>query len=225
MANQVKIYHSQLRPDSIINLDQPCHYEDFHELPGYLYNTVETFDQINERYLYYIDILTGHWSRLLEHIEKWGIIYPIVVNTGLPKNRALSSIPLSYRATPSKFWTVCEDQGGLRILAAKKLGLRLPAIVNDHTGMYNNKAQITMRELASRTEGIKQIYLSPRTGLKIGEFPRIHLDISDEEYLHCKHEAVQLTISEYKSWGSTLLLQERINTLQRIEYDHITTTS
>lgn len=219
MSNQVKIYATQLRPRGIINLDQPCHFEEFYELPGYLHNSPEIFDKINERYLHHIDSTTRHWTRLLEHIDKWGIIYPIVVNTGVPKIRSLNSVPFEYRRTSSRFWTVCENQGGLRILAAEKLGIKVPTLVNDHTGLYEGQRQVTMRELAAMSEGIRQIFLSAGHGIRIGEYPRLHLNIDDLEYLHYKNEAIQATIAEYREWDTSSLLEERINTLQGIGYD------
>lgn len=218
MSGQIKIYASQLRPESIINLDQPCHFEEFHELPGYLHNDIDTFNKINERYLHYIDASTGHWTRLLEHIDKWGIIYPVIINTGLPKFRNISCVPMSVRATSSRFWMLCEDQGGLRILAAKQMNLPVPTIINDHTGLFEGQKQINMRDLAAATDGIQRIYLSAKIGIRIGEYPKLHLSMSDDEYYYHKTEAIQQTIDEYRSWSSTAKLEERINTLQRIEY-------
>lgn len=219
MSKQVKVYLAQLRPDSIINLDQPCHYEEFHEIPGYIQNSQSTFDRINDLYIDFMDRYTGHWSRLLEHIDKWGIIYPIIINTGLPKQRPLSSVPMDLRGTDSKFWMNCESQGGLRILAAKKLGIRVPALINDHVGMFEGEKPATMRELALHCKGLDQIYVSQSFGVRVNCYPRIHLDISDSEYLHYKFEAIHHITNEYPYIRDSALLQETINTSQGIDYE------
>ena len=223
MANspaQVKVYFAQLRPESIINLDQPCHYEEFHDQAGYIYNSNKTFERINQLYLDYMEEYTEHWSRLLTHITDWGIRYPIVVNTGVPKIRPLSSVPIDVRATNSKFWMTCEQQGGGRIMAAKKLGITVPAIINDYVGLFEGQTPITMRELARLCQDLDQIYVSHDFGVRINDYPRIHLqDISCAEYAHCKFLAIKNVYNEYQSWDTTHQLKERINTLQRIEYE------
>ena len=218
MSSQVKVYFAQLRPESIINLDQPCHYEEFHDIPGYIHNTQETFDRINELYMDYMDRYTGHWSRLLEHVSKWGIVYPVVINTGVPKQRSLGSIPLHLRSTDSRFWMLCESHGGARIMAAKKLGITVPAVINDHAGLFDSEKPMTMRELAKQCHGLDQIYVSQSFGVRISEFPRVHLDISDTEYLHYRFEAITAITEEYEHW-TRASSKKTINTLQRIEYE------
>ena len=215
--SQVKVYFAQLRPESIINLDQPCHYEEFHDIPGYIHNNQETFDRINELYMDYMDRYTGHWSRLLEHVNKWGITYPVIINTGVPKQRSLRSVPLALRSTNSQFWMMCETHGGARIMAAKQLGITVPALINDHAGLFEGQKPITMRELARQCNGLEQIYVSRSFGVRINEFPRIHLDISDAEYSHYRFEAITAITEEYERWQT--LSQKTINTLQRIEYE------
>ena len=220
MSSQVKVYFAQLRPDSIINLDQPCHYEEFHNLTGYIYNTNKTFERINRLYMEYMEQYTAHWSHLLSHISQWGIRYPVVVNTGVPKVRPLSSVPVDVRATNSKFWMVAEEHGGARIMAAKQLGITIPVLINDYVGLFEGQTPVTMRELAKQCQDLDQIYVSRDFGVRINEYPKIHLrDISSAEYAHCKLLAIKNVYNEYHTWDTTHQLKERINTLQRIEYE------
>lgn len=218
MSSQVKVYFEQLRPESIINLDQPCYYEEFYDLQGYDQSDQEIFDKINTMYLDFMDRYTGHWSRLLEHISKWGIIYPIVINTGVPKQRPLGSIPKHLRSTDSRFWLLCETQGGGRIMAAKKLDINVPCLINDHVDLFAGQKPMTMRELAKQCHGLEQIYVSQGFGVRINDFPRVHLDISDTEYQHYRFEAINMITEEYGNWIQTSS-KKTINTLQRIEYE------
>lgn len=219
MVDSVQIYHSSIRPQGILNLDQPCFYEEFFELPGYAYHTLDVYNKINERYIYYMDRYTGHWSKLLEHIQENGIVYPAIINTGLPKFKKLSEVPAALRTTNSRYWMVCEQHGGMKILAAAKLGIKVPIIVNDYVGMFDGEDTMTMRELANSCQGLKNIFLNPATGIRVQDYPRIHLDIDNSEYLHCKFEAISRVIEEYQSWDIEPSIGKTINTLQRIEYE------
>lgn len=198
MYDKVPVYFCELNPDSIINLDQPCHYPEFHSLPGYLETgTKETFDIVTELYFKRMEQFVGHWSNLLEHVGKWGILYPIIITTGLPKIRPLSSIPKEYRNTNSKFWMVCENQGGARILMAKKLGIKVPAIINDHVGLFHDRNPIIMKDLTEICAGVDEIVLSAQHGVQIKKFPRVHLDVDDIVYEESKFIAIQDIITNH----------------------------
>ena len=198
MQNQLQIHYCELNPSSIINLDQPCHYEVFHNLPGYLETgTQETFDIVNRLYFAQMEQLTGHWSSLVDHISKWGILYPVVITTGLPKIRKLKSIPKEYWATDSRYWMTCEQQGGSRILAAQQLGIKVPAIINDYVGLFHNQKPLSMRDLKELCTNVEDIVLTPDRGVRIKQFPRMHLDIEDFVYDTCKQETIDYVINHH----------------------------
>jgi hypothetical protein len=200
MRNSYKpqVYFCDLNPNTIINLDQPCHYEEFHWLPGYLETgTKQTFDVVNKLYFEEMEHTTAHWSSLLDHIKRWGVLYPVIVTTGLPKSRSLKSIPKEYWATDSKFWITCEQQGGTRILAAQQLGIKVPALVNDHVGLFQDQMPISMRDLKEICTNVDKIVLSPNRGVEIKCFPRLHLDIDDCVYDACKKEAIDIVIKQH----------------------------
>ena len=198
MYNNVQVYYQELNPESIINLDQPCHYSEFHNLPGYLETgTKETFDIVSALYFDKMEHLTEHWSRLLDHIDRWGILYPVIITTGLPKTRPLYSVPKEYRNVNSKFWMICENQGGARILAAQQLGIKVPALINDHVGLFQNQKPVFMRELTDLCTGVDEILISASTGVKIPKYPRVHLDMEDSVYEECKSVVIHDIITNH----------------------------
>jgi len=209
----IQVLYHELNPSSIINLDQPCHYEEFHRLTGYTELDSSSFRQeINDTYYAEMERSTGHWSRLLDHISKWGIVYPIVVSTGIPKLRRPSIVPRSYRYTNSQYWIVCDTQGGSRILAAQKLGLKIPALINDHVGLFRNLSPIRVRDLPNYGVDVDEIYLSATYGVQIRQFPRLHLDVDDTEYAKHRRAAIKKVLYQHLS-------PININMEKRIEHD------
>jgi len=198
MYNTIQVYYQELNPNSIINLDQPCHYNEFHNLPGYLETgSKETFDVVNSLYFEKIDQCSEHWSRLLDHISRWGIIYPVIVNTGLPKFRPLRSVPKEYRNTDSKFWMICEQQGGARILAAQQLGIKVPAIINDYVGLFKNQKPLVISDLHNLCNGVEEVQLMASAGVKIPRYPRIHIDVDDIIYEECRKYVIDDIVNNY----------------------------
>lgn len=198
MVANVQVYFTELNPNSIINLDEPCHQPEFHDLQGYVENgTDENFKKINEIYFEYLDKQTKHWYKLVEHIKVWGILYPVIITTGMPKYRSLKSIPVKYRNTDSKYWMICENQGGSRILAAQKLGIKVPALINDHVGLFQNLKPLTMKELQDLCYGVDQVVLREKYGVEVKDFPKVHIDIDEFSYHTCKKSIIEQIIDQY----------------------------
>lgn len=210
MPQNIQVLYQELNPDSIINLDQPCHYEEFHRMAGYSELLTSSFGQeINDTYFAEMDRRVGHWTKLLDHISHWGIVYPIVVSTGVPKIRKPGLVPKEYRYTDSKFWINCETQGGARILAAKKLGIKIPALINDHVGLFPKVKPIKVRNLPDYGLDLEEIYISATYGVQIRHYPRIHLDITDLEYLSHKRAAIEYVCRQHLG-GVGINIQKRM---------------
>lgn len=212
MIQEIKVHYLEINPSAIINLDQPCHYEAFHKLAGYTDRCIPSFCQeVNDAYYREMDRRTGHWSRLLESVARWGIQYPIVVTTGVPKIRDPGIVPREYQYTDSKYWIVCESQGGSRILAAQKLGIKVPALINDHVGLFDNLQPIRVRDLANYGVGVDEIFISAAYGVQIRQYPRTHLNIEDTEYLKQRKKSIAHVIERH-------LMPQSINMEKRITH-------
>jgi len=191
MAQRVQVYFTDLDPNAVINLDQPCHQPEFGSV------SLEIQSDINNEYIEIMDNTMGYWSHLMDHIEQWGVLYPIVVNTGLPKVRSLRTIPLDKRASDSQYWMVCEQIGGLRLLAAQKLGIRVPALINDYVGLFKNHKPLTIRELNGVCVGIDEIEISATFGVRIPHCPRVHIDVEEDIYSEYKSAAIQSILANH----------------------------
>jgi hypothetical protein len=91
-------------------------------------------DLLERTYLEAFDRRTGHYSRLEESIRRDGIWNPVMLTTGRLKRRGEYELPPAVRADPAR--VVCEYVGGSRLLVAARLGLDVPAIVNDGANLF-----------------------------------------------------------------------------------------
>jgi len=191
MKQQVQVYFTELNPDAVINLDQPCHYSEFQNLP------VSKYQDVNNEYIEFMEHNIGYWSNLVEHIGRWGILYPIVVNTGVPKIRPFGLIPKEKRCIDSKYWMVCEHIGGLRLLAAQTLGIKIPALVNDHVGLFKNQKPLTIKELSGICVGIDEVQISASFGVHIPHCPRVHIEIEEGTYAEYRSAAITTIMANH----------------------------
>lgn len=199
MTQKIKIYFKELDARSIINLDQPAFYREFTSLHRYIQLPEYVHKHINELYIQQFDAATGHWSDLENSIRENGIKYPVAVCTGIPRLRDPAEIPAYMRPRDSKFWIVCENNGGGRILTAIKLGIPVPCVINDRVNLYEGQQEMKLQELVMRTHGLKNIDLVDRIGLTFPILPRIHLtsDIEDTHYAVERSRVVTGIIADY----------------------------
>lgn len=85
-------------------------------------------------YIEGFDKRTGHYRRLEESIRRDGVWNPVMLTTGRLFRRAELELPPAVRADPDR--VVCEYVGGSRLLIAARLGLEVPAIINDRAGVF-----------------------------------------------------------------------------------------
>lgn len=199
MTQKIKVYYKELKPDNIINLDQPAFYKEFTSLHRYTLLPQAVHDTVNSLYIDQFDAATGHWTDLEQSIQEQGIVYPIVVATGIPRLRDPGEVPAYLRPTDSKFWLVCENSGGGRIMLAKKLGINIAAVINDRVQLYEGQAEMALRQLVSVTHGLKNIDLVDRIGINFPILPKIHLTKKIEEWHYAEDRSRVVTgiIADY----------------------------
>ena len=199
MNQKIKVYYKNLDPRIIINLDQPAFYREFTSLHKYVQLPIESHEEVNRLYIEQFDAITHHWTDLADSITERGILYPVVVSTGIPRLRNPGDIPHYLRSADSKFWLVCENSGGGRILTAKMLGITVPAVINDRVDLYHGQEELKVDELIEITHGLKNIDITDRIGLNFPILPRSHLTqpVGESDYAEERSRVVTGLIADY----------------------------
>lgn len=198
MSQKIKVYYRELDPKTVINLDQPAFYREFTSLHKYSRLPQNVHDEVNRQYIEQFDTATGHWTALENSIKEQGIVYPVVISTGIPRQRDPSEVPAYLRPTDSKFWIVCEGSGGGRIMLADKLGLKIPAVINDRVNLYEGQPEMRLQELVQKTHGLKNIDIVDRVGISFPILPKIHLDsVEETHYAEERSRVVTGIIADY----------------------------
>jgi hypothetical protein len=100
----------------------------------------EARDLVEARYIAAFNRLTGHYRLLEESIRAGGVYNPVMLTTGPLLRRDPMELPPAVRTDPERI--VCEYVGGSRLLIAARLGLDVPAIVNDGANLFPEAPQI-----------------------------------------------------------------------------------
>lgn len=90
-------------------------------------------DLCERRYIELFDKATGHYERLEADVRTNGFRNPVMLSAGRLERRKLTELPPDIRERSDLI--ACEYVGGSRLLIAAKLGLLIPAIVNDYAGV------------------------------------------------------------------------------------------
>lgn len=124
------------------------------------YNTVwEDWSQAGRKKREYIiaafeeglNKICGHYQRLEQSILKEGLRNPLVITCGLPRKRDLKHLPPEMLALPPQDLLLLEGTaGGSRLWAAQKLGIKVPCIVNDWHGRFDDCPEIVSPEDARK---------------------------------------------------------------------------
>jgi hypothetical protein len=91
-------------------------------------------DLLEETYIRAFDRRTRHYTRLTESIAADGVWNPVMLTTGPLLRREEWELPNPVRFDPAR--VVCEYVGGSRLLIAARLGLDVPAIINDRANVF-----------------------------------------------------------------------------------------
>ena len=116
----------------------------------------------------YIDLfnkINSFYRNLEDSVRRDGIRNPVILTTGSPRIKPLDWVPPERRDN----LVCCEIIGGSRVYTAQKLGVTLPAIVNDFANAFP-EAKLLKTEDEVRDcfyDPPKNIYLT-NEGVKIG---------------------------------------------------------
>lgn len=105
-------------------------------------------DLIDAEYFARFNAATGHFDKLLASVAREGIRNPVMLSAGKLERRYGWEVP-PHLVAPDMI--VSEYLGGSRIWAAQRLGLRLPAIVNDYAAVLPAAEVLqTLRQVQDR---------------------------------------------------------------------------
>lgn len=132
-------------------------------------------DIIEDHYVRRFNEVSGHYERLLESVARSGFRNPIMVSAGRLERRNVKELPPSLRTKEDLI--VSEYLGGSRLWAAAKLGIDVPCIVNDYTGVLP-EAEIlpdAVAVLARFTDAPRRIEMPRHGPVTANDIPFMHL--------------------------------------------------
>lgn len=97
-------------------------------------------DLCERRYIELFNQRTGHYARLEESIRAEGIRNPVMLSCGMLERRRPLELPPAIRARGDVI--ACEYVGGSRVTVAARLGIALPAIINDYAAVIVGGTEI-----------------------------------------------------------------------------------
>jgi hypothetical protein len=109
----------------------------------------EKREKIMAEYEAALDDLCGHYRKLEESVLAEGFRNPVVITCGYPKKRKIENLPPEMRSRrPEELLLLESNVGGSRLHVAQKHDLSIPCIVNDWTGRFADRPEITTVEEA-----------------------------------------------------------------------------
>lgn len=196
------VYDPALPADRIVNLTSP---RTFHEVAQYwkgkrdwwdpLYEPVR--DMMERRYVAGMNAAFGHYERLEEDIRRNGIRNPVMLNTGGVRRRGWNEMPPHLRGNPTV--PISERLGGSRIWVAQRLGITVPAIVNDFGRAYGSDAdrlRTSLEVLAKFADKPTHCYVTRSGGAHVRGLPFTHLERDDRTAQREVRDAIVAEIKE-----------------------------
>lgn len=183
------VRYAALRPDAIFNLTSPRYlpeismkwsgrYRWHHERYDPLRDIVEA------HYVGRFNEVSGHYERLLESVAREGFRNPIMVAGGRLERRKAEELPHRQRQELADGrLLVSEYLGGSRLWAAQQLGVDVPCIVNDYTGVLPDAEVLPNMHavLAKFTDTPGRIEMARKGPVTLNNLPFMHLP-EEERY-------------------------------------------
>ena len=92
-----------------------------------------------------------------------------------------------------------EQSAITQAVAAKMLGITVPAVINDRVDLYHGQEELKVNELIEITHGLKNIDITDRIGLNFPILPRSHLSrpVGESDYAEERSRVVTGLIADY----------------------------
>ena len=164
----IKVYYALLDPNTIFGSVGRC---------GGGYNTVwedwtpegrEARENIMREYEDGLNDICGHYAKLENSVLIEGFRNPLIITCGQPFRRKMTHLPPELRQRPTKDWLILEGvTGGSRLWVAQKLGMPVPCLVNDSTGMFNKGTRVLSAAQAKKyfKDVPQTLMLTPQRGI------------------------------------------------------------
>jgi hypothetical protein len=172
------VRYAVLAPERIVDLTSPRYLPEISRAwqgrEGWHSERYEPVRDLMERmYIDGFNAASGHYERLEASVKAEGFRNPVMLSAGRLERRDPCEIPPALRGPDL---LVSEYLGGSRIWVARRLGLDVPAIVNDHANVLHGAR--VLPDLASVVERFED---KPRTaqwgpdGVYLNDIPYAHL--------------------------------------------------
>ena len=90
-----------------------------------------------------LDQLCGHYRRLEQSILEQGFRNPVTITCGVPRKRTMNHLPPEMRGWGPRNLLILETTtGGSRLHVAQKHNMRIPCIVSDWCGRFDQEPEI-----------------------------------------------------------------------------------
>lgn len=164
-----------LSPSCVFNLTSPRYipevsrgWADWHD-PKY----EPIRDMMESEYVTAFNKFSSHYTRLEDSIAREGIRNPVMLTSGPLLRRKAEELPPAVLADPGRL--VCEWLGGSRLYVAAKMGIMVPAIINDFAGLEYGELIPTGTDLKQFfKDQPKQIYWLPNGCAWVQYLPYSH---------------------------------------------------
>jgi len=162
-------------------------------------------DALEAAYIDGFNRRSGHYVRLEESARRDGIWNPVMLTTGRLLRRREDELPPAVRADPARI--VCEYVGGSRLLVAARLGLEVPAIVNDRANVFPDAELIPWGfDVGPLFRDKPRRVIWQRDGslfanfFAYGHFPPEERERRQREQINMRKEVIGECLAVVKSW-------------------------
>ena len=130
-------------------------------------------DLMEQTFVSYLNQTTGHFDLLEASIKHQGVRNPVVLSGGRLTIRQWQELHPSVQPRIRRLF-ICETSGGSRLYVAQKLGLSVPAIVNDFEMLLpDSKAISSLLSHFKDRPGTCRVH--PDGSVYVADVPMIHL--------------------------------------------------
>jgi hypothetical protein len=148
---------------------------------------------------------TGHYARLEESVRRDGVWNPVMLTTGRLLRRSVAELPPGVRADPAR--VVCEYVGGSRLLVAARLGLEVPAVINDGANLFpdmlrlpaGSNAAVLFRDKPRRIQWLRDGALFANF-FEYGHFPAGERAQRQREQINLRKEVIGECLAVVHRW-------------------------
>jgi len=143
---------------------------------GWDEETIKKREVAAERYITAMNKKQGFYKKIEASVLKIGFRNPILIRCGWCPPKIICRLPPKMQKNLNKI-LVCDSNGGSRLWVAQNHNMKIPCIVQDYTGRFDNEELIpphTEDILNYFTDKPKKVAINAQ-GIGVHDLPQIHM--------------------------------------------------